>query len=199
MGLPTLCLSYSAGIGCILRNFPVPLLGFFLRWIVFPLGRRYRLPDDNIGHKIARLLMSPTASRDRLTKGLYINSDPDDISGRMEYALHSTLAAQSIRRLLKDAKVRLPDGVLYADWLKDLVKQKTITAKQAKVLSDAYQATRNAIMVDDFDPSEIGSKPPKTRKRKLSTSGKKKVTRKSKTAKKTANRTGKKSAGSEAA
>lgn len=164
----------------ILRNFPVAALGFCLRWVVFPFGRRYRIPGDKLGHKVAQLLMSPTATRDRLTKGLYNNSDPKDITGRMEHALQFTLKAEPIKKILKDAKVRKPDGVHYADWLGELVRLKTINSKQAKVLSEAYLATRNAIMVDDFEPvASVGSTP-----RNAGTASKKKPVKKTKTKKK---------------
>ena len=140
----------------ILRNFPVAILGFFLRCLVFPFGRRYRAPGDKLGHSVAQLLMSPTATRDRLTKGLYANSDPKDITGRMEHALQCTLEAAPIKRMLTEVNVRIPDGVEYADWLKELVKLKKISSKQAKVLTDAYLATRNAIMVDDIEIVSVG-------------------------------------------
>lgn len=64
----------------ILRNFPARTVGQLLRGIVFPLGRRFRDPNDALGHKVA----SPSVTRARLTEGLHISEDPQDATGRLE-------------------------------------------------------------------------------------------------------------------
>ena len=42
------------------------------RGIVFPLGRPYVVPSDELGHEVATLLIEPSATRDRLTAAMYI-------------------------------------------------------------------------------------------------------------------------------
>ena len=43
-----------------------------MRRVVFPLGRPYVVPSDKLGHDVAKLLIEPSATRDRLTAGMYL-------------------------------------------------------------------------------------------------------------------------------
>ncbi len=55
----------------VISNFPNRLIAMVMRRIVFPLGRPYVVPSDKLGHEVARLLIEPSATRDRLTAGMY--------------------------------------------------------------------------------------------------------------------------------
>jgi hypothetical protein len=48
-----------------------------LRWYIFPLGRPYVVPSDKLGHEVATLLIEPSATRDRLTAGMYLPRDDE--------------------------------------------------------------------------------------------------------------------------
>ncbi len=134
----------------IMRNFPSVVLGQILRPIVFPLGRRFRYPNDRIGRRIARLLLSPSEARDRITDGIYVTADPEDITGRVEFALQEVLAAEPIEARLREAGERRSDITPYDEWLQDLLQRGVIdAAEQARLLS-ARDATRRVIDVDDF-------------------------------------------------
>jgi acyl-CoA dehydrogenase len=56
----------------VLDNFPSRLLGRALKLLAFPLGRPYRAPTDALTQRLAGLLLSPSESRERLTRGMYI-------------------------------------------------------------------------------------------------------------------------------
>src|SRR5206468_12797909 len=86
----------------VLDNFPNPLLGALMRRVIFPLGRPYVVPSDRLGHAVARLLIEPSATRDRLTAGMFIG-DPEEPVGLLERALAVTIAAEPIERKLNDA------------------------------------------------------------------------------------------------
>ncbi len=138
----------------VLRNFPLRGLGWVLRGLIFPLGRRHALPGDHLGHQVAQLLQQPSATRDRLTAGIYLNDDPDDVLGRLDVGLAKVLAADPARRKLRDARVEQPPHVALADWLKQLIEQDVINEGDAAALVDAHRATRQVIMVDAFAPGE---------------------------------------------
>ena len=87
---------------------------------MFPLGRRFRYPNDALGHEVASLLLEPSDARDRLTEGLYVSEDPQDITGRLEYALQKVLAAEPIERKLGKARTVQPPIVDYQTGLDDL-------------------------------------------------------------------------------
>lgn len=78
----------------LLRNFPNKALGFVLRAIVMPLGKRVHKPSDKLGHCVAGMLLSPNESRERLLQGLYLASDDNKPFGMMEKALNKMIAAE---------------------------------------------------------------------------------------------------------
>ncbi|MGH8744392.1 MAG: acyl-CoA dehydrogenase, partial [Burkholderiales bacterium] len=83
----------------LLDNFP---LGPWLwRRLVFPLGRSFAPPSDDLGHAVASLLLSPSAVRNRLTAGMYLPVDEKDPVGRLEVALKAVMAAEAV-----EAKIR---------------------------------------------------------------------------------------------
>jgi len=138
----------------ILRNFPSTPIGIVLRAVVFPLGRRYRTPNDRLMQACARVLMEPSEARDRLTDGVYLSNDPTDVTGSIEHALAATLAAEPAARKLRDAKRRQPWGIDHDTWLQTLVAEAVLDDAEAHVLREAAVATRRVIDVDDF-PNEV--------------------------------------------
>jgi len=134
----------------ILRNFPNTPIGLVLRGIVFPLGRRYRTPNDKLTQACARILLSESEARDRLTEGVYLSNDPEDLTGSVEYALRCVLAADPVERKLKDARRKRPYGVDYATWMQQLSAEGVLTQNDVDALMLAEEATRRVIMVDDF-------------------------------------------------
>jgi len=50
-----------------LANYPSRVWGVLLRLVIFPLGRHFAPPSDSLGHEVARLLIAPSATRDRLS------------------------------------------------------------------------------------------------------------------------------------
>jgi len=134
----------------ILRNFPNKYVGLLLRGVVFPLGRRYRTPNDKLTQQCARLLLQPSEARDRLTSGCYVNSRPDDVTGCIEHALHCVVAAQDAARKLKKTRLKMPYGLDHAAWMRQLVADDVLTSDEAELLNKAHEATQTVIAVDDF-------------------------------------------------
>lgn len=134
----------------ILRNFPNTPIGLILRGIVFPLGRRYRTPNDTLTQACARILLSESEARDRLTAGVYLSDDPEDVTGCLEFALKAVVAADAAEKKLKAAKRTMPYGLDYKTWLEQLSVEKVITAEDAALLLTSSIATKRVVDVDDF-------------------------------------------------
>jgi len=134
----------------ILRNFPNTPIGLILRGIVFPLGRRYRTPNDKLTQACARILLSDSEARDRLTSGVFISDDVTDATGSIEHALKMVLAAEPAERKLKDSRRSKPYGIDYQTWLQQLTAEHVIDSAEAQVLLLAAEATRRVVDVDDF-------------------------------------------------
>jgi acyl-CoA dehydrogenase len=135
-----------------MRNFPSLIVGQILRAIIFPLGHKLRYPNDALGHRVASVLLQPSVARDRLSAGIFISEAPDDVTGRVEYALHKVVAAEVAEQKLKSAGIRGPAYGESNPWLEEAVQRRVIDAKEAEQVREAHRAVRAAIMVDDFAP-----------------------------------------------
>jgi acyl-CoA dehydrogenase len=142
----------------VISNFPNRLLAALMRRIVFPLGRPYVVPSDAIGHEVARLLIEPSATRDRLTAGMYLPQRGDDPIALIERALVATLASAPIEARIKtatrdgrlDAKLA-PDGGI--EQLVERAKAAGIvTVAECETVLAARDLTAQVIRVDDFPP-----------------------------------------------
>lgn len=134
----------------ILRNFPSTAVGLLLRGIVFPLGRRYRTPNDRLTRDCARILLQPSASRDRLTEGVFVSEDPQDVTGCIEFALNAVLAADAVERRVRSEGHARPYDQQHGQWLQNLTQQGVISADEADLMRVAAEATETVIRVDDF-------------------------------------------------
>jgi len=137
----------------VMRNFPVPFVGTILNLVIFPLTKPYGGATDKQGHKIARLLLEPSSTRDRLTKGIFITDEPDDAVGRLEHALKVVLAAEDAERKLRDAiRIGLVTSQDYDSAVADAMSQSIIDQQEADLILAAHKATLDAISVDEFSP-----------------------------------------------
>ena len=141
-----------------LRNFPNRPVAWLLKLLCFPLGRPYTLPDDNLGHKIADILLTPSNTRDRLTNGIYIPASVEETLGRLEDALQKVVAAEPIEKTIKTAqRNEVIQGQDRTALIADAVSKNIIDQEQAQILNDADLASAEVIKVDDFDPDYLGT------------------------------------------
>jgi acyl-CoA dehydrogenase len=141
----------------ILRNFPIKWLGVLIRHSIFPLGLSLRQPNDSLSHRVAALLIRPGEARDRLTEGLYISDDPQDITGCLEDAMQKAVKAEPIERRLRHEQMERHGLEDYEQWLQRLQNAKQVSAEEADILLQARKATMKAISVDDFTPQELAN------------------------------------------
>ncbi len=140
----------------ILLNFPNRVAGVLLRIVVFPLGRHLAPPSDSIGAEIARRLMTPGASRDRLLAGCYRSNDPDDVTGLLNSTLEQVIAADALHaHIRKTSKAEGTKGDSQEDLVASALASGTITEAEAEQLSAAITARRAVIEVDDFSAEEM--------------------------------------------
>lgn len=138
------------------KNLPNRWVAIVLRMLVFPLGMRYESPNDANDRRVARLLMRPSAARDRLTKGVYVGT-ADDPVGRVEHALAAAVAAESVLRKVQRA---LRMGLIESDTpegqIGEALARAIIDEDEAARLRAADAARYDAIMVDEFPPEAFG-------------------------------------------
>ena len=142
----------------ILRNFPIKWLGVLIRHSIFPLGLSLRQPNDSLGHRVASLLIRPGEARERLTDGIYITDDPDDITGCLEDALARVIKAEPIERRLRHDGLERHGLEAYEEWIDRLRDAKQVTAAEADILLQARAATMKVVAVDEFTAEELAGR-----------------------------------------
>ncbi len=142
----------------VLRNFPSKIVGLIIRVMIFPLGLSLRMPNDSLSHRAAAILLKPGETRDRLTRGIYVSQDPEDVTGRLEDALQKVIQAEPVEKRLRAQNLEKPDLMSLESWFEQLKDQGHITGAEREILTAAAQATRQVIMVDEFTPSEYAGK-----------------------------------------
>jgi len=135
----------------VISNFPGRFIPALMRMLVFPLGRPYVIPSDRAGHDVARLLIEPSATRDRLTSGIYVPTDPRDVLAALELALQATIAAEPVEARMRDAA--RSGGVVFGqseDRAAVAAAAGIITGDELALLRRAQQLIDEVIRVDDF-------------------------------------------------
>jgi len=140
----------------LLNNFPNRLAAWVLRALIFPLGKTYSPPSDDLGHMVAMLMLEPGDARDRLTAGIYIPSSSNEPIGILEKALRCATQCE-----ITESKVRaaVKSGLISAqgdEKITEALERGIITAIEAESLTEMKSLRRQVIMVDDF-PSDFGT------------------------------------------
>jgi acyl-CoA dehydrogenase len=139
-----------------LRNFPNRLVARALGWCAFPWGRSFAVPSDRQGHSLARLLLKPSTTRDRLTAGIFVPNDDQQTMGRIEDALRKVIAAEPAEKALTDAiKKGFVPGHDIEQQMQHALQVGALTTAQVDTLRAAHAARRAVIQVDDFAPEYL--------------------------------------------
>ncbi|MGB4912320.1 MAG: acyl-CoA dehydrogenase [Candidatus Dechloromonas phosphoritropha] len=138
----------------VIANFPVRFIAAFLQRSIFPWGHPYVVPSDDVGHQVAKLLIAPSATRDRLTAECFLPMTESEPVGAIELALIATLEAEVI-----EAKIRAGEKAgRFANNPLANVRDIAIAAAEAGVITAAEfdkMKRRNelrdiVVNVDDF-------------------------------------------------
>ncbi len=137
----------------VISNFPNRFVATVMRRTVFPLGRPYVIPSDQLGHEVARLLIEPSATRDRLTAGMYLPQAEQDVVRALESALEATMATEPIEARIREAQKAGRVGIKGGeDGPAAALAAGVITADELAVVRRAKRLVEEVIRVDDFAP-----------------------------------------------
>jgi acyl-CoA dehydrogenase len=145
----------------ILRNFPNRPAAWVLRALIFPLGMRFSKPRDKYNHKIAQLLLSPTATRQRLSAGAYLAPTENNAMVDLQDALIKCIQAEPIEKLLREAsQTNKLSGYTFKERAQSALDNKIINIEQFDILMQADVARSKVIAVDDFASDELAHHSP---------------------------------------
>jgi len=143
-----------------IANYPNRAVAFLLRCVVYPLGRMFHAPSDDLGARAARILIEPATdenrARDRLTSGMYLPKSETDPVGALEAALGAAVQAEAVEAKLRSAaREKKISGADHAALVADAAAQGIISLAEQETLL-RYARLRDAVVkVDDF-PQDFG-------------------------------------------
>jgi len=139
----------------VLANFPSRPIAWLMRRFVFPKGLTLTAPHDKWVSRVAKLMIEPGATRDRLTAGMYLPRREDDVIGRLEFAMEAVIKADPLEAKLRAAQKegKLPQRTA-AERRAAAVKLGLITPADLEHLARTDRLRREVIMVDDF-PNDL--------------------------------------------
>jgi acyl-CoA dehydrogenase len=129
----------------ILANLPGRPVAWLLRLALLPFGVRRRGPSDRLTQACANLLLTPSATRERLTGDIFHGTGDNGLA-RLERAFELTVATEPLHELMHRANNRDIDKAR---------QQGVINDGEAAQLHAAAQAVAAAVAVDDFAPEEL--------------------------------------------
>ncbi|MFL2546567.1 MAG: acyl-CoA dehydrogenase [Candidatus Rariloculaceae bacterium] len=139
-----------------LRNFPNRWIAAALRLVVFPRGRTFSSPSDNLGQDVVELVMNPTPSRERLCADIFKTATPGNPVGRLQEALELAEKVKPLERKVFDAKRK---GEISADTTPGQIEEARdkgfVTADEAQQIIAFDEIVMGLIAVDDFAPEDL--------------------------------------------
>jgi len=140
----------------IAENFPSRFMGRVLKLLVFPLGRPYTVNDDNLDHDVARLLMAPSESRDRLTAGVFVHRDDSDPVGLLEIALGSSQQVMPIKVAVAKSTRWSFIGAAGDAAITAAIETGDVNELDGAKLKEHLKLVERVIKVDAFPPGSRG-------------------------------------------
>ncbi|AWF81707.1 acyl-CoA dehydrogenase [Microbulbifer sp. A4B17] len=130
----------------VFQNFPRPFIGQLMHFLTMPWGHSVHTASDRQAKACAELLLTPSATRDRLTAGVFLGTSGDGVD-IVEQAFDRVCASERAREKLKKGGIR----ALSRDNVEEGLKRNLISDEEAEILYDAADAVEKAIQVDHFD------------------------------------------------
>ncbi|MEM7733629.1 MAG: acyl-CoA dehydrogenase [Pseudomonadota bacterium] len=147
---------FDQSIDGVIANFPITVMRPVLRVLAFPFGKRPRQASDDLAKKIVGQVLQPGAFRDRMTMGVFVSHDPEDVTGVLEVAMQKVIAAEVIEkkldRAVRKGQVRRFHGY---DWLADAQEAGVLTGEEVATLREMDALVSRVIAVDHFDPDAV--------------------------------------------
>lgn len=153
--LETALARMQEGFDGIFSNMPVPGATWFFKGLVANWSRMNRMsggPSDKLTHRIAQLIQTPGAQRDRITQGIYIPKDANkEQIARLEKAFLAVKAAEATDVKVRKARhqgtlPRIKGAKLYEEALAKGV----INKQEFDSIAEAEKLRWETIQVDEF-------------------------------------------------
>lgn len=133
------------------ENLPFRLFGKVLYFTIFPWGRFQKAPSDQLGQKVADIMMAPNESFDRMTKGLFISKAKDNFLYDLKETLRMVVLAEDLEKRIRAAdKEKTIKGFTEEDLVTDALRVGIINNMEYDQLVAMVRARAEIIGVDAF-------------------------------------------------
>ena len=135
----------------VLRNYPIPWVGFILSYLLLPFGLRQRKPSDNMMHKITKALMEYGGVRETLTAGIFVPRGENEPLQLLESAMKAAADIEPVRLKLRE---KYGGAAVKPAWIQKTVEQafvENVISEEEKQNLELWLDLRNKVVaVDDF-------------------------------------------------
>ena len=153
----TLMYQAQESLHAFLRNLPNRWAAGFLRVFIFPRGRTYSAPPDDLSKSVVDLITTSGEARERLSQYAYTTLEPGNPLGLLQEALELAEANAPLEKRLKQAR---KEGLIRSEYLGDQIDEaanaEVISKAEAATLREYHDKVFELLAVDDFDASELG-------------------------------------------
>lgn len=138
-----------------LLNFPNKWLAYGLRAHVFPFGRHFNPPSDELTAAVAELMSKPSELRHHLAEGLYHSPGQNNSIVTLNHVLAEAIAVEPLLYKINVAKRHKSiRGMTFAALIADAVLIKVLTEEEGQQLLKVDASRLSVVNVDDFSPEE---------------------------------------------
>ena len=152
----TLMYQAQESLHAFLLNFPNRWVSWFLRFFIFPRGRTYKTPSDEIARRVVEIVTTPGEARERLSEFAYTTLEPGNPVGQLQEALELAVEHEPLERRLRQAR---KEGLIASDYLglqiEEGEKAQVVSKAEANSLRDYHEKVSALLAVDDFAPDEL--------------------------------------------
>ncbi len=136
----------------LLNNLKPRWLAKLFYGLIFPWGKVYYKPQDNLSHQIVKSMLEPSDFRDRLTKYCYIGVDATEPLQRIEKALSQINQIDPVWKKLKNAirNGSVAKNIDLSQQLQAAVDALSITENEMQLLLEFDALYQEIIQVDEF-------------------------------------------------
>jgi acyl-CoA dehydrogenase len=156
----TLLYKAQEALHSLLRNFPNRWVAAALRVAIFPRGRSFSAPSDELALEIAELIMRPSPTRKRLADFAYVTPDPSNPLAQLQRAMETAEEVKPLERKIFDAR---RDGTIESEdtlgQIDEAEAKDILTPDEAQRVREFDALVMAVTGVDDFDPAELARRP----------------------------------------
>jgi acyl-CoA dehydrogenase len=134
----------------VFTNFKPGIISWVMRKLIFPFGSPFRLPNDDLGHKLSQSLFENAEMRSRLTQGVYVPNEHEEGLGYLEATMKVMQQCDPIVAKIRSATAKKILDKHHDHPFEQALQKNIITSAEKSQLEAMEAMKHKAIQVDEF-------------------------------------------------